>query len=65
MSPVAFWPMPPGERMPEQAGIISPSGVMRMVQPRQVEFAVKDPVRQRVIQTSPLGSGLLPKAYSW
>ena len=29
--------MPPGERMPEQVGIIFPSGVTRMHQPRQSE----------------------------
>ena len=36
--------MPPGERMPEQVGIISPFGVTRMHQPRKGDSAVKEPV---------------------
>ena len=51
--------------MPEQVGIMVPSGVMRMHQPRQGERAAPDPVRQRTVQMLPSLSGVEPKAYSW
>jgi len=65
MSPSAFMPIPPGERMPLVVGIIFPSGVIRTHQPRKGTSLVKDPVRQRTTQRLPSRSNLEQNAYSW
>ncbi len=65
MSPLSFAPMPPGERTPEQVGIVRPSGVIFTHQPRYLFLLLKEPVKQSVTQILPSLSNLDPKAYSW
>ena len=57
--------MPPGERSPVQVGIILPSGVTRMAQPRNGLRLLSEPVRVSSSHRLPSRSNFDPMAYSW